>query len=121
MRQLMFGKDDAAMFDDSLGTNHLAVCCDVGQLTLKLGFELVTPSGKTHITSRRSRYITQNLHYLIGLYSFSWIQRASLNNLQYLHTKQFLPKLFFVRYGPISQHENWRIMAYFQIFKCCYS
>ena len=39
----MSGKDNAAMFDDSLGTNHLVVCCDVGQLTLKLDFELVTP------------------------------------------------------------------------------
>ena len=29
MRQLMSGKDNAAKVDDSLGTNHLAVCCDV--------------------------------------------------------------------------------------------
>ena len=32
---------------DSLGTNHSVVCCDVGQLTLKLGFELVTPSARS--------------------------------------------------------------------------
>ena len=29
MRQLMSGKDNAAKADDSLGTNHLVVCCDL--------------------------------------------------------------------------------------------
>ena len=38
----MSGKDSAAKMDHSLGTNHLVVCCDVGQLTFDLGFQLVT-------------------------------------------------------------------------------
>ena len=38
MRQLMSGKDNAAKVDDSLGTNHLVVCCDVGQLSLEARF-----------------------------------------------------------------------------------
>ena len=44
----MSGKDNAAKVDDSLGTNHSVVCCEVGQpreenQLLKLGFQLVTP------------------------------------------------------------------------------
>ena len=39
----MSRKDNEAKLDDSLGTNHLVVCCDVGQLAFELGFELVTP------------------------------------------------------------------------------
>ena len=39
----MSGKDNAAMVDDSLGTNLLAVRCDVRQLNLEARFELVTP------------------------------------------------------------------------------
>ena len=39
----MSGKDKVTKLDDSLGTNHLVVCCDVGQLTFELGFELGTP------------------------------------------------------------------------------
>ena len=31
----MSGKDNTANFDDSLRTNHLAVCCDVGQQLLE--------------------------------------------------------------------------------------
>ena len=38
MRQLVFGKDNAAKVDDSLGINHLAVCCDGGQLTFDARF-----------------------------------------------------------------------------------
>ena len=34
----MSGKDNAVKADDSLGTNHLAVCCDVGQLTFEARF-----------------------------------------------------------------------------------
>ena len=33
LRELMSGKDNASKVDDSLETNHLVVCCDVGQLT----------------------------------------------------------------------------------------
>ena len=33
----MPGKDNGAKVDDSLGTNHLAMCCDLGQLTLETG------------------------------------------------------------------------------------
>ena len=39
----MSGKDNAAKVGNSMGTNHLLVCCDVGQQLLKLGFQLVTP------------------------------------------------------------------------------
>ena len=38
LRQLISGKDNAANVDDSLETNHLVVCCDVGQLTSEAGF-----------------------------------------------------------------------------------
>ena len=38
MRQLMAGKDNVAKADDSLGTNHSVVCCDVGQLTFEARF-----------------------------------------------------------------------------------
>ena len=31
----MFGKYSAAKVDDSLGTNHLVICCDVGQITFE--------------------------------------------------------------------------------------
>ena len=31
----MSGKDNVAKVDDSLGTNHLAVCCDLEQLTFR--------------------------------------------------------------------------------------
>ena len=34
----MSGKDNAAKVDDSLATNHLVVCCDVGQLTFEARF-----------------------------------------------------------------------------------
>ena len=34
----MPGKDNATMLDDSLGTNHLVVCYDVGQLTFEATF-----------------------------------------------------------------------------------
>ena len=34
----MSGKDSAAEVDDSSGTNHLVVCCDVGQLTFEARF-----------------------------------------------------------------------------------
>ena len=34
----MSGKDNAAKVDDSFGTNHLVVCCDVGQLTFEAKF-----------------------------------------------------------------------------------
>ena len=34
----MSGKDNMAKVDDSLGTNHLDVCCDVGQLTFDARF-----------------------------------------------------------------------------------
>ena len=34
----MSGKENAAKVDDSLGTNHLAVCYDVGQLTFEARF-----------------------------------------------------------------------------------
>ena len=34
----MFGKDNAAKDDDSLGENHLTVCCEVGQLTFEARF-----------------------------------------------------------------------------------
>ena len=38
LRQLMSEKDNAAKVDDSLGTNHLVVGCDVGQLNFEAGF-----------------------------------------------------------------------------------
>ena len=38
----MSEKENATKIDNSLGTNHLAVCCDVGKL-LNLCFGLVTP------------------------------------------------------------------------------
>ena len=41
--QLISGKDNAAKVDNFLGKNHLVVCGSMGQLNLKLGFELVTP------------------------------------------------------------------------------
>ena len=34
----MSAKDNAAMLDDSFGTNHLVVCCDVGRLTFEARF-----------------------------------------------------------------------------------
>ena len=34
----MSGKDNTAKTDDSLGSNHLVVCCDVEQLTLEARF-----------------------------------------------------------------------------------
>ena len=34
----MSGKDNAAKVDDSLGTNHLVVSCDVEQLTFEARF-----------------------------------------------------------------------------------
>ena len=34
----MSGKDNEAKVDYSLGTNHLVVCCDVGQLTFEAKF-----------------------------------------------------------------------------------
>ena len=34
----MSGKDNMAKTDDSLGPNHLVVCCDIGQLTLRARF-----------------------------------------------------------------------------------
>ena len=34
----MSGKDNAAKVDDSVRTNHLVVCCDVGQLTFEARF-----------------------------------------------------------------------------------
>ena len=38
LRQLMSGKDNTVKVDNSLGTNHLIVCCDVGQLTFEARF-----------------------------------------------------------------------------------
>ena len=38
LRQSTSGKDSAAKVDDSLRTNHLAVCCDVGPLTIGARF-----------------------------------------------------------------------------------
>ena len=38
MRQLMSRKDNASKVDNSLETNHLVVCCDVGQLTFEARF-----------------------------------------------------------------------------------
>ena len=38
LRQLMSGKENAAKVDDSLGTNHLVVCSDVGQQTSETRF-----------------------------------------------------------------------------------
>ena len=38
LRQLMSGKDNRAKVDDSLETYHLAVGCDVGQLTFQARF-----------------------------------------------------------------------------------
>ena len=35
LRQLMSGKDNAAKADDSLRTNYLVVCYDLGQLTVE--------------------------------------------------------------------------------------
>ena len=34
----MSAKDNAAKVDDSIGTNHLVVCRDVGQLTFEAWF-----------------------------------------------------------------------------------
>ena len=34
----MSKKDNATKFDDSLGTNHLVVYCEVGQLTYETKF-----------------------------------------------------------------------------------
>ena len=34
----MPGKDNTTKTDDSLGPNHLVVCCDVGQLILEARF-----------------------------------------------------------------------------------
>ena len=34
----MSRKDSAAKVDDSLGTNHSVVCCDVGRLTFEARF-----------------------------------------------------------------------------------
>ena len=34
----MYGKDNAAKVDDFLGTNHLVVCCGIGQLTFEAKF-----------------------------------------------------------------------------------
>ena len=34
----MSGTDNAAKVDDSLGTNHLVVCCDVGRLSAETRF-----------------------------------------------------------------------------------
>ena len=34
----MSRKDNVVKVDDSLGTNHLAVCCDLEQLTFKARF-----------------------------------------------------------------------------------
>ena len=34
----MSGKDNAAKVDDCLETNHLVVCCNVGQLTFEARF-----------------------------------------------------------------------------------
>ena len=34
----MSGKDNAAKVKDSLGTNHLVVCCDAGQITFEARF-----------------------------------------------------------------------------------
>ena len=38
LRQLTSGKDNAATVHDSLGTDHLVVCCDVGQQTFEAMF-----------------------------------------------------------------------------------
>ena len=38
MRQLMSGKENAAKVDDFLGTSHLVVCCDIGQLIFEAWF-----------------------------------------------------------------------------------
>ena len=34
----MSRKNNTAKVDDSLGTNHLVMCCDVGQLTFEARF-----------------------------------------------------------------------------------
>ena len=39
----MSGKAMQPRLTTSLGTNHLVVCCDTGQLTFGARFELVTP------------------------------------------------------------------------------
>ena len=39
----MSGKNNAAKVDDSLVTNHLVVCCDVGQLTFDARFRACCP------------------------------------------------------------------------------
>ena len=49
LRQVMSGKDNATKVDDALGTSHLVVCCDVGQLTLKLDIGLVTSGGENFV------------------------------------------------------------------------
>ena len=42
----MSGKDNTAKIDNSLGTNHLVVRCDVDNSILTLGFELVSPGNR---------------------------------------------------------------------------
>ena len=34
----MSGRDNAVKVDDSLGTNHLVMCCDAGQLSFDARF-----------------------------------------------------------------------------------
>ena len=55
----MSGKDNAA---NSLGTDHLAVCSEVGQLTFKLGFELVTPGLFTNSSIGKDFSVSKVLH-----------------------------------------------------------
>ena len=38
LRELMSRKDNAAKVNDSLGTNHLVVCCDIRKLTFEARF-----------------------------------------------------------------------------------
>ena len=42
----MSGKNNATKVDDSLGTNHLVVCCDIRQLTFEARF---VTSGWNHL------------------------------------------------------------------------
>ena len=66
-----------AKVDDSLGTNHLAACCDEDDYLLKIGFELVTLGaslairtkvGFMLITTKKSfSYLSNRRAYLTGI------------------------------------------------------
>ena len=97
----MSGKDNEAKVDDSFGTNHSVVWCDVGKLIFGLGFELVTPDEKlpSGLTSNlfKSNSVKKNWNlFMIRIKSITFYKACELKK-DHEYFCQILSKFYFFR------------------------